>query len=307
MGCGSSAPKDAAKEPGLQKLTLSPEAQSALVEHGWDKGYVAFGFTASEATCKLAVGLPIAKIDAKWVTISFDDSNLEPIPEGFDPNFMSPKSEKKMGVKCDLFSKITNGAASMPALAINGEMYLGSDAILKMLAVKANAPKEVIDLIGLSIQHQEAIFEALKHWGWCAMHEYQNYAMVNKEHYQGYGKGNKDEAWEKKVTDEIKTFMSKLEAVLAERKEVTGYYVGDSLTLADASLFNWVQSLEGVTALDVKKYYPKVHANWEKIKEMAPDGSAHFIHGFPVFCGYVTQANQQLREDGFDINKYWKD
>lgn len=308
MGCIYSNPVDKTpkgKNNIAEDIMLTSEAKAALAEYGWDKGIVAFGFTASEATVKLGVGLPIAGIDAKWVTISFDDSKLEDIPEGFDPNFVTPGSTQKMGVKSELYHTITGGTSTMPALAIEGEMYLGSDAILKKLAVERKAPKAVTDLIDLSIEYNEIAFEAMKHWGWSAMHAYQNYAMVNKEHYEAYGLGNKDEAWEKTVTDAIKTFMSKLEETLGAKKEINGFYVGDSLTLADASLMNWVQSLEGVTGLDVKKHYPNVYANWEKTKENPPAGSLQFIYGFPVFCGYVSQANQQLREEGFDINKYW--
>lgn len=300
--------KDLAKDlQAAKKIELSAEAKAALAEHGWNKGAVAFGFDASEATAKLAVGLPIAGIDAKWVTISFDDSKLEDIPEDFDPNFITPGSTQKMGVKSELYHTITGGAASMPALAIDGDMYLGSDAILKKLALESNAPKTVTDLIDHSISHSDIVFEGLKHWGWCAMHAYQNYAMVNKDHYISYGAGNKDEAWEKNVTDTIKSLMNKLEDTLAKKKEINGFYVGDSLTLADASVMNWVQSLEGVTGLDIKKHYPKCYANWEKFKEISPAGSQHFIYGFPVFCGYVAQANEQLRKEGFDINKYWEE
>merc|ERR1711935_933582 len=68
---------------------------------------------------------------------------------------------------------------------------------------------------------------------------------------------------------------------------------------------NWVQSLEGVAGLNVKQHYPKCYANWEIVKSKPPEESLPFIYGFPVFCGYVTDANKDARANGFDINKYW--
>lgn len=310
MGCVLSSPYTNSKDVGAKsatKLNLSPEAKAAMTEHGWDKGYVAFGFTASESSVKLGVGLPIANHnDVKWVTVCFDDSELADIPEGFDPNMMTPGSKQKIGVKSELFELITAGVAHMPALAIDGDMYLESDQILKMLALKDDASAEVIDLIDHSILNQAKIFEALKHWGWSGMHQAQDHGMVNAKNYVDYGKGKKSEEWERETTDIIKAFMEKLEETLSAKSEVNGFFVGDSLTLADASLINWVQSLEGVTGLDVKKYYPKCYANWELTKANPPEGSLHFIYGFPVFCGYVSAANKDARENGFDINKYWE-
>ena len=42
------------------------------------------------------------------------------IPEDFDQNMMTPGSTQKVGVKSKLFSLITGGIATMPALSING-------------------------------------------------------------------------------------------------------------------------------------------------------------------------------------------
>ena len=306
MGCGTS------KETTKKSVILSAEGKKALASNGWDKGYVAFGFSASESTAKVATGLPIAGIkDVKWITTSFDDSPLEDIPEDFDPNMMTPGSKQKLGVKSELFSLITGGHALMPCLAIDGEMYTGSDSIVKLLAVDTMddsdpQKKEVLELIDLSIKYADVIFEALKHWGWTGLHSAQDYAMVNKKNYIAYGKGNKSAEWEKETTDGIKALMGKLEETLAAKPEVNGFFVGDSLTLADSALINWVQSLEGVTGLDVKKYYPKCYQNWELVKANPPEGSLHFIYGFPVFCGYVAATNKDAREAGFDINKYFE-
>jgi len=296
------------KSPSVNKSSLSPEGKAALVEHGWDKGYVAFGFSASETTVKVATALSLTGIDVQWVTVSFDGSDLEDIPEDFDPNMITPGSKQKLGVKSELFSLITGGKPMMPALAIDGVVYTESEGIVKMLAEKEEiSDKEKnVELIELSAKYNEPIFQALKHWGWAGLHAYQNYSMVNKEHYVSYGQGNQTEEWEKEKTDAIKEFMGALEEILKAKPKVNGFFIGDSRSFADAALINWVQSLEGVAGLDVKKYYPNCHENWGIIKASPPDGSAHFIYGFPVFCGYVTQANQHAREAGFDINKYWE-
>jgi len=163
-----------------------------------------------------------------------------------------------------------------------------------------------LELIDLSLKHTDDVFEALKHWGWAGLHSSQDYAMVNKKNYIAYGNGKKSEEWEKEKTDSIKTLMSGLEGILASKPDVNGFFIGDSLTLADAALINWVQSLEGVSGLDVKQFYPKSYQNWELVKANPPEGSLHFIYGFPVFCGYVAAANKDAREAGFDINKYFE-
>lgn len=284
---------------------MTPEAKAAMVKHGWNDGYVAFAFTASETSVKVATALPQVQDTVKWVTVSFDDTLLMDIPEDFDQNMMTPGSTQKIGVKSKLFSLITGGIATMPALSIDGQMYVGSEEIVKMLARKSSAPKEVMDLIDLSLCNNDNLLIACKHFGWADMHKAQNYGMVNKDNYVAYGNGNKDEKWEKDITDVVKKFMGKLEAVLAAKPEINGFFVGNTQTLADSALLNWVQSLEGVAGLDVKQHYPKCYANWELVKSKPPEGSLPFIYGFPVFCGYVTDANKDARANGFDINKYW--
>jgi len=291
---------------GNTGVNMSPEAKAAMVANGWDKGYVAFGFTASEATVKVATALPQVQENVKWVTVSFDDTTVMDIPKDFDQNMMTPGSTQILGVKSELYSLITDGVACMPALAIDGQMYNGSEQIVKMLAIVNKSSKEVMDLVELSLNNNDKLLQACKHFGWCGMHKYQNYAMVNKDHYVNYGNGVKDETWEKNVADVIKAFFGKLEAVLAAKPKINGFFVGDSQTLADASLINWVQSFEGVCGLDVKKHYPLCYANWELVKATPPSGSLPFIYGFPVFCGYVTDANKDARLAGFDINKYWE-
>ena len=82
--------------------------------------------------------------------------------------------------------------------------------------------------------------------------------MVNKAHYQAYGAGKKDMEWERLTVQKVDAFLSRLEEKLAARGVVNGYYVGDSLTLADCALFNWPLSLSGIAGLEVAKKFPKV-------------------------------------------------
>jgi len=302
MGCDFSSTKSA----GV-KVEVLPGQKSALTKHGWDKGYVCFALTASECSVKVAVALNLLNIDTKWITTSFDDKDLEDVTEGTDPNTITPGSEQILGVKSDLYKLITGGVSMMPALAIDGTVYVESEAIVMMLAENADAPDAVTDLIQLSMNYNSVMLSACKHWGWSAMHAYNNYAMVDKKNYVQYGSGNKSEEWEKETTDTIKEFFTKLEDVLKAKPEgVNGFYVGDELTLADASLLNWVLSMEGVAGLNVKEHYPNVYKNWEIIKAAPPAGSEPFVYGFPTFCDYVTQANDHARKDGsFNINNYW--
>ena len=263
----------------MSKINMSEEAKTAMAENGWDTGMVAFGFTVSEATVKLATGLPVAAADKQddddvtWVSVSFDDSPLGST-EGMGADTVTPGAKHSLGVKSELYSTITGGACAMPTLAINGQMYTESDQLLLLLAKQnKDTPKEVTDLIQLSIDHSDNNFQVLKHWGWAAFHKGSGYAMVTADHYTPYGQGasDKDDEWETNVTDKVKTFFDKLESVLAaNKKEVDGFYVGDSMTLADCVLINWPQSFSGVTGLDVAKYYPKVHANFEMLKANPP-------------------------------------
>jgi len=265
---------------------------------------VAFGLSASESTTKIATALPILGKEATWITLSFDDAPLAGV-EGRDPNTITPGSVAAMGVKSDEWKLLSGGRSCMPALAIDGQVYMDADEIVKMLAVMSNAPAEVLDLIDHSRANTHELLEALKHWGWCAMHASQGYAMVNKDHYDTLGQGNQSSSWETAKADLIKAFLGKLEATLAAKPSINGFYVGDSLTLADASLINWPLSLSGVAGLNVELEYPKLWKHWQLVQASPPKGSEPFIFGFPMFCGYVAAANKAGREAGFDINKYW--
>ena len=76
------------------------------------------------------------------------------------------------------------------------------------------------------------MINAAKHWAWSGLHKSMDYAMVNKEHYSDFGKGLKSEAWEKETGKVIETFLATLEAKLAAKPSINGYFVGDALTIA---------------------------------------------------------------------------
>lgn len=288
----------------MSAIEMSPEAKVLMKSQGWTSGFVAFGFSASESTVKLALAMTVTGMPVKWVTLSFSDAPLSGV-EGVDPNFLTPGSIATMGVKSDAWKLLSAGKACMPALAIDGQLYMESEEIVKMLATQSAVAPEVMELIDLSRDSNASLLEAVKHWGWSALHASQSYAMVNAEHYISFGQGVKDAAWEMGKVAMIKAFLGKCEAVLAAKPSVNGFYVGDSLTLADACLINWPLSLSGVAGLDVAAEFPKVWANWEATKAAPPKGTEPFIFGFPMFCDYVAGANKAAREGGFDINSYF--
>lgn len=208
-----------------------------------------------------------------------------------------------MGVKSNDWKLLSGGYSCMPALCVDGVMYMESVQIVQMLAVQEKTSKEVMDLIEFVAANDGKMLEAAKHWGWHGFHDSMGFAIANKEHYSSYGKGNKDEAWEKETAAAVKAFLEKLEAVLAARKEINGYYVGDGLTLADCVLCNWPLTLGGVAGVDIEKKFPKVQANYAKLKELNPPGMQVHLEHFPGFVGGVQGANKEKREAGFDINK----
>jgi len=288
------------------KVTMTPENKTILTRNGWDKGIVGFGFAASEASCVAAIALVIAgKKDVQWVNVSFDDAEFADVPEEMDDIMKYPNSTKIIGVKDPVYKTLCGGSPQVPTIAINGQLYQESTEIVKMLADEIDAPMSVKNLIDQAIGFNETMLNTVKHWGWCAMHKAQDYAMVNKGHYLDYGEGNKDEQWERVTTNEVKAFFSYLESLLENKTEINGYFIGQSMTLADAALFNVVQSLELIAGLNVKGYYPKLYENWEILKASNPEGSAAYLNVFPGFAEYVTQANAEGRAKGFDINTYW--
>merc|ERR1711879_143750 len=168
--------------------------------------------------------------------------------------------------------------------------------IVRMLAEESKAPKEVMDLIILADDNDAAITQASKHWGWAGLHASTGYGMVNKDHYTDYGKGNKDEAWEKDTVKTVKAFLDKLEETLSKKDKINGYFVGDSLSLADCVFANIPLTLGGITGIDLEKRYPKLHENGQALVKLMPEGmKAHFEH-FPGFVEYVKGANKEARD-----------
>lgn len=277
-----------ATEPPVYEHT--EEAKKLMADRGWDQGYVVFGHGPSESTVKLLTTVCLVKgTDFKHVDVSFDDTVLG--------------EEDKMGVKSEAFKLLTAGVSKMPALAIDGVMYYESELICRKLAVDTGAPSEVIELIDLSIASSERMLNAAKHWAWSGLHKSMDYAMVNKEHYSDFGKGLKSEAWEKETGKVIETFLATLEAKLAARPSINGYFVGDALTIADCVLINWYLTFSSIMGLDVDGRYPKFAENWKALKESAPAGAQWHYEHFPGFGDYCAGANKELREGGFDINK----
>ena len=287
------------------EVELTAEARELLIKKGWDKGFVGFGFTASESTVRLAVAFNVLGKPCTWVMLSFDDKPLRNTADE-DPNMITPGATEMMGVKSDTWKLLSGGRSCMPALCVDGSMFTEASEIVKMLAIQQNAPPEVLELIELSRTSNAILSEVLKHFGWSALHASTGYAMCTKEHYDAFGEGKKDAAWEKAKTDQVKAFFSKLEGILADKPAINGCYVGDTLTLADAALFSWPLSFSDVAGLNVSAEYPKLWENWTKLKESRPKGSERFILGFPTLCEYASAANKAAREGGFEINKYWR-
>ena len=281
------------------EVELTAEARELLIKKGWDKGFVGFGFTASESTVRLAVAFNVLGKPCTWVMLSFDDKPLRNTADE-DPNMITPGATEMMGVKSDTWKLLSGGRSCMPALCVDGSMFTEASEIVKMLAIQQNAPPEVLELIELSRTSTPILSEVLKHFGWSALHASTGYAMCTKEHYDAFGEGKKDAAWEKAKTDQVKAFFSKLEGILADKPAINGCYVGD------AALLNWPLSFSDVAGLNVSAEYPKLWENWTKLKESRPKGSERFILGFPTLCEYASAANKAAREGGFDINKYWR-
>ena len=56
---------------------------------------------------------------------------------------------------------------------------------------------QVLRLIDFSASHNGDLLQAVKHWGWSEFHKSSGYAMANESHYEMFGPGKRDQAWEK--------------------------------------------------------------------------------------------------------------
>lgn len=270
-------------------ISQSDEAKALMKERGWDAGWVLFGAGASEATVKLFTAVSLLGKPYKHVDLSFDDVALS--------------AEDKMGVKSKEWALLSASRSNMPALSIDGQVYFESDGILMKLAEDANAPAEVKELIALSSANNGRLLEAAKHWGWSGLHKGMRYGMVTESHYSSFGEGLKDSAWEAATCGVVHSFFARLESVLAAKPAVNGFFVGDSMTLADCALINWYLTFSAIANLDVDGRYPKVAANWAALKATNPAGASYHYEHFPGFGGYVAGAMKEARANGFDINK----
>jgi len=235
-----------------------------------------------------------------WVMINFNDEALGENEQQGGGKALS------MGVKSSDWAAISPGHSSVPAISIDGKFYVESEEIVKMLAYRCpeantQVQLDVLRLIELSSSHNERLLQALKHWGWCALHKSTSYSMVNEENYVSLGQGNKDSAWERETVGIVNAFFSYLEATLAARPSITGHYVSDHWTLADCVLINWPNSFSSIVALEVAKRYPKVWANFEKVKELAPKGSEMHLGHFAGIGDFCANANKDARDAGFSI------
>ena len=282
------SPHRAHMEPPV--IEQSDEAKKLMAARGWDKGFVVFGAGASEATVKVLTTVCLLKgNDFKHVDVSFDDAALG--------------EEDKLGVKTDTWKSLTAGRSNMPAIAIDGVMYMESELICRKLAKESGASTEVLEMIDLSLASSERMINAVKHWAWSGLHASMGYAIVNKDHYTSFGQGTQTEAWEKESGQVIDTFMKALETKLAAKPALNGYFVGDSMTVADCVLINWYLTLGCIGALDIESRYPKFCENWQLLKAKAPAGAQWHYEHFPGFGGYAANANKDARAAGFDINK----
>jgi hypothetical protein len=100
---------------------------------------------------------------------------------------------------------------------------------------------------------------------------------------------------------QVHGFFGYLEAVLASRPSITGHFVGDRWTLADCALLNWPNTFSSVVALDIAKRYPKVWANFEKVKELRPKGSENHLDIFGNFGAGCVGANKEAAAGGHSI------
>ena len=172
-----------------------------------------------------------------------------------------------------------------------------SGEIVKQLAEQHPDPEtskeeqaEVLKWIDYNNKTADRLLEALKHWGWQAMHG-------DKKNYAAYGRGKKDMEWERALVDEVNTFFAGVDKHFAGKENKT-FFVGDKLTYADCAMLNWAWSFQLVLKLDVPTRYPDCWANAVAMKKLMPDGSNDFYKKFPMFAMVVGVCNARNRGTG---------
>ena len=116
---------------------LSAEAQAIFDKQGWGKGLTLFCQPVSEASVKIVTALNLLTASKNSFPDSFNlvivNFNDEALGENEQHVGMSGKA-LSLGVKSAEYAAITGGHSKMPALALDGVLYIESDQIVKMLA-----------------------------------------------------------------------------------------------------------------------------------------------------------------------------
>lgn len=287
------------EESTLDKATI-------MAENGWDKGFVYFGHPATETTVKVVTAVmlvsgqsnfPYKKDDIKHVILNFDD---KPIVKDHE------KNEVSLGIDSPEWKCVSGERTFMPALAIEGEIFFESGEIVKMLydkypdeSLTEDEKTQVDEWLQFNIDNTKRMLVALKHFGWCFM-------QGARPNYVDYGKGNKDEAWEKALIKDVDVFFGKIESHFKDKAEAA-FFVGDKLTMADCAMLNWPWSFHLVVELKMDTRYPSVWKHFEALKAKAIAGSDAHYNVFPYFVGVVSDLSKEARADGFHIEneKYW--
>lgn len=278
---------------------ISKDAKAILADNGWDKGLVVFGAAVSESTVKVVTAVHLLKKqdnfpykEIKFVDTPFDESDLKTASDG----------KQSVGVSNKLYINLTEGKGFMPAVAIDGRFMVNAYDIVQYFwnkypdtSLNTLESQQISDLLQLNTKYSESNFEALKHWGWCAMNG-------SKPNYQHLGYGKKDLAWEKAAVKKVDEFFCAFEDFLKKRKvaglEVNGFLVGNKISLADCALLNWAGSFSLVLGMNIQGRYPLVQQNWEQLKAKAPEGSSDHYGTFPIFCMIVGVLNSRNRGTG---------
>ena len=246
---------------------------------GLSKGLVWFGSqTSSEHSVKIAAALglvsrqPNFRFDeVKHVNVTFDEA----------PLIKRPDERVSLGVWSSDYSIITDGAAMMPAICVDGAMQTDSDLILRWIGetypderLSQDERAHVSQWIQFNLVHGESVSLAAKHWGWCAT------SRGRRPHYKGYGAGARDLAWEQALIADVHQLLQTIDAHFAAKAD-KAFYVGDRMTLADCAMLSWPWSLACVAGLAIKRRYPNVWAHAEALRARAPAGTHAFYQAFP--------------------------
>ncbi|CAB9504335.1 expressed unknown protein [Seminavis robusta] len=289
------------EEPALDKSKI-------MADNGWDKGFVYFGHPATETTVKVVTAVqflttqdnfPFKKEDGtlKHVILNFDDKPIAKDDE---------KNEVSLGIDSAEYKCVSGGRTFMPAVAIDGEMFFESGEIVKMLHEKypdstltPEEKKQVDEWIQFNIDNTNRMLVALKHFGWCFM-------QGARPNYVAYGKGNKDDAWEKELVKDVHVFFEKMDKHFVDKKE-PAFFVGDKLTMADCVMINWPWSFHLIVELKIEERYPNVWKHFNALKDKAIAGSDAHYNVFPYFANVVTDLAKEARAEGFHIEneKHW--